>query len=167
MKMLTNCPLGKKETHACWECLFNGHRESNIAFNPQGKKCIHTDYKETMKIKPRKITHAFCAACGKSVKFCLDWDGVASPTRKGVIIYKELYAYCPHCDNQVYVPAVNDVNVYRRNKAYAAKVPELISIPIASGDMAKVIEKMMEVGPSVETEQAIENLKKLFAGRDK
>lgn len=35
--MPTNCPLGKKETHDCWECLFNGHRESNIAFNVQGK----------------------------------------------------------------------------------------------------------------------------------
>ena len=165
--MLTNCPLGRKETHACWDCLFNGHRESNIAFNILSKKCTHPDYKETVKVKPRKITHAFCAVCGKSVKFCLDWDGVASPTRKGVITYKELYAYCPYCDSQVYVPAVNDINVYRRNKAYAAKVPEQIAMPIASGDMAKVIENMMETRPSEETERGIEILKKLFAGGDK
>lgn len=160
--MLTNCPLGRKETHACWECLFNGHRESNIAFNPQGKKCIHPDYKETMKVKPHKVTHGFCNFCGKPVKFLLDWDGVASSTRKGVITYKELYAYCPHCDGPVYVPAVNDVNVYRRNKAYAAKVPEQIAMPIASGEVAKAIEKMMQIQPSEETERGIEILKEMF-----
>ena len=69
--MLTNCPLGNKETHACWECLFNGHRESNIVFNVQGKKCTHPDYKETMRVKPRKVETAFCVECGKNVKFYL------------------------------------------------------------------------------------------------
>lgn len=143
--MPKDCPMGKKEAHACLKCLFNGHRESNIALNPQGEKCIHPKFKKTMKVKPRKVTHAFCTICGKSVKFRLDWDGVASSTRKGIITYKELYAYCPHCNSQVYVPAVNDVNVYRRNKAYTEKVPEQIAMPIASDEVAKAIEKMMEM----------------------
>ena len=165
--MLTNCPLGNKETHACWECLFNGHRESNIAFNTQGKKCVHPDYKETMKVKPRKITRsAFCEHCGKKVEFYLDWMGCAWPTDKGIITYKELEARCPRCYHEIYVPAVNDVNVARREKAYAEKVPEKIAMSIASGEMAKTIEKMMQMQPSEETERGKEILKEMFEGKE-
>ena len=71
------------------------------------------------KVKPKKITQGFCEHCGKDVKFRLDWEGCVWPTRKGIIAYRELYAYCPHCYRPIYVPAVNDVNVYRREKAYA------------------------------------------------
>ena len=49
MEMLTNCPLGKKETHACWDCLFNGNRESNIVFNTTNKLCTHPDYEVKQK----------------------------------------------------------------------------------------------------------------------
>ena len=141
--MLTNCPLGKKETHACWECLYGIELTSDNR-DVSGYDCAHPDYKETYKVKPRKVTHGFCTVCGKSVKFRLGWDGVASPTRKGIITYKELYAYCPHCNNQIYVPAVNDVNVYHRNKAYAEKVPEE---PLKIGTQKDLI-KMCEQGYS-------------------
>jgi hypothetical protein len=162
MKMLTNCPLGKKDSHSCWWCLFGGINQSP----PTNKICTHPNYKETMKVKPRKVTHGFCVDCGTSVKFRLDWEGVASLTRKGVIHYKELFAYCPHCDNRVYVPAVNDVNVYRRNKAYEEKIPEQISMPIASGNVAKTIEKMMQMQPSEETERGKEILNEMFTDGD-
>ena len=117
--MLTNCPLGNKGTHDCWLCPFGTPRHDELG-EIESYFCCHGDYgkKKKYKVKPRKVTHTFCTICGKPVKFRLDWDGVASPTRKGIITYKELYAYCPHCDNQVYVPAVHDVNVYRREKAY-------------------------------------------------
>lgn len=65
--MLTDCPMGKKETHACQECLFNGHRESNIAFNTQGKKCTHPDYdKETNTPEPTDglLLGWICPKCG-------------------------------------------------------------------------------------------------------
>ena len=166
--MLTNCPLGKKETHDCWECLFNGRRESNIAFNTQDKKCTHPDYKETIKVKPQKIIRtAFCEHCGKYVNFRLCWEGAAAPTRKGIITYKELYAVCKECYREIYVPAVNDVNVYRREKAYAEKVPEQIVMPIASGEVAKAIEKMMQMQPSEETKRGKEILKEMFEGNEK
>ena len=118
------------------------------------------------KVKPKKITHGFCEYCGKNVRFRLYWEGVATPTRKGIITYKELHAVCKECDCEIYVPAVNDVNVYRREKAYAEKVPEQIAMPIASGEVAKAIEKMMQMKPSEETERGKEILKEMFEGRE-
>lgn len=80
---------------------------------------------KTYKVKPRKVTrNAFCGHCGKKVEFYLDWMGCAWLTDKGIVTYRELEARCPHCFHEIYVPAVNDVNVYRRNKAYAEQVPE-------------------------------------------
>ena len=158
-----NCPDYKKNSHACFGCPWGELGETTYV-------CKNTKYDndtKTYKVKPRKVTHGFCVVCDKSVKFRLDWDAVASPTRKGVIHYKELFAYCPHCDNRVYVPAVNDVNVYRRNKAYAEKVPEQIAMPIASGEVAKAIEKMMQMRSSEETERGKEILKEMFEGKEK
>ena len=112
------------------------------------------------KVKPKKIEIAFCEHCGKHVNFHLDWEGCVCPTNKGIVTYQELYAYCPHCYRQIYVPAVSDVNIYRREKAYAEKVPEPLIMPIASGEVAKAIEKMMQMKPSEETERGKEILKK-------
>ena len=120
-----------------------------------------------MKVKPKKITHGFCEYCGKNVKFRLYWEGVATPTRKGIITYKELNAVCKECDCEIYVPAVNDVNVYRRNKAYAEKIPEKIAMPIASGEIAKTIEKMLQMKPSEETERGKRILEEMFEERER
>jgi hypothetical protein len=118
------------------------------------------------KVKPRKITTAFCMYCRKHVNFRLDWEGCVWPTNKGIVAYKELYAYCPHCYRPVYVSAVNDVNVSRREKAYAEKVPEPVQIPIAAGELAKKIEEQLKMKPSEETEQGIEILKEMFEGKE-
>lgn len=165
--MLTNCPLGKKETHACYGCLF-----STAIHNDEGEIenyiCLHRDYKKKYKVKPRKVTHsAFCEHCGHKVQFYLDWMGCAWPTDKGIITYRELEARCLHCLHEIYVPAVHDVNIYRRNKAYAEKVPEHIAMPIASGEVAKAIETMLQMQPSEETERGKEILKEMFEGKEK
>ena len=54
---MNNCPLGKKDPDACWDCLFNGSRESNILFNHNAAPCVHPDYekKKSYKVKLRKI----------------------------------------------------------------------------------------------------------------
>ena len=119
-----------------------------------------------IKVTPRKVTHGFCQYCKEYVRFRLDWMGCAWPTDKGIVTYRELEAHCPHCYREIYVPAVNDVNVYRRNKAYAEKVPEQIALPIASGEAAKVIEKMLQMQPSEETERGKEILKEMFEGKE-
>ena len=99
------------------------------------------------KVKPKKITRsAFCEHCGKKVQFYLDWMGCAWPTDKGIVTYRELEAHCKHCYREIYVPAVHDINVRRRNKAYAEKVPEA---PIKIGtteDLIKMCERKMNNG---------------------
>lgn len=70
-----------------------------------------------MKVKPKKVTHTFCPSCGKYVKFIIDWEGVIQNTPKGIITYKELYAICSKCEREVYIPAINDINVRHRNNA--------------------------------------------------
>ena len=165
--MLTNCPLGRKETHACWLCPF-----STPIHNDEGEiekyMCLHIGYKKKYKVKPRKVTRsAFCEHCGKKVEFFLNWVGCARPTDKGIVTYRELEAHCPHCYREIYVPAVNDVNVARRNKAYAEKIPEQIAMPIASGEVAKAIERMLQMQPSEETERGKEILKEMFEGKEK
>lgn len=116
-----NCPDYKQNSHACFGCPWGELGETTYV-------CKNTKYDndtKTHKVKPRKVTRtAFCEYCGKKVQFYLDWMGCAWPTDKGIITYRELEAHCPHCDREIYVPAVNDVNISRRNKAYAEKVPE-------------------------------------------
>ena len=172
--MLTNCPLGKKEIPDCWKCeqfdrannyicKITGEKKGNPAF-AEGKL---TCSRRTFKVKPHKVTRtAFCEHCGKKVQFFLDWMGCAWRTDKGIVTYRELEAHCPHCYREIYVSAVNDVNVYRREKAYAEKIPEQIAMPIVSGEAAKAIEKMMQMRPSEETERGKEILKEMFEGKE-
>ena len=56
--MLTNCPLGKKETHACWGCFFSAPRHKPTG-EIESYFCCHKDYgkPKTYKVKPRKIKH--------------------------------------------------------------------------------------------------------------
>lgn len=166
-----NCPYYKDNSHACWSCAYSYHitEMQNGTYITVDYGCGNTEYDtKTYKVKPRKITRsAFCEHCGKKVQFYLDWMGCAWPTDKGIVTYRELEAHCPHCYREIYVPAVNDVNVYRRNKAYAKKVPEPLIMPIASGEVAKAIEKMMQMRPSEETERGKEILKEMFEGKEK
>ena len=115
-----------------------------------------------MKVTPRKVEYTFCPTCRKQVKFKIDWEGVAQMTSKGIITYKELYAFCPECGEEIYVPAVNDVNVHRRNKTYAEKVPESVQIPIAAGELAQRIEEQLKIKHSEEIERGKEILKEMF-----
>lgn len=114
-----NCPFRKMETHACWGCPHSTYEDNTYI-------CHNSRYdKKSYKVKPRKVKRtAFCEHCGKKVQFYLNWMGCVWPTDKGIVAYRELEAHCPHCYREIYVPAINDVNVARRNKAYAEKVPD-------------------------------------------
>lgn len=159
-----NCPDYRQNSHACFGCPWGELGETT--YNCKNSK--YDNDKKTYIVKPRKITHsAFCEHCGKKVQFYLDWMGCAWPTDKGIVTYRELEAHCPHCHREIYVPAVNDMNIYRRNKAYAEKVPKQLIMPIASGEVAKAIEKMMQIKPSEETERGKEILKEMFEGKEK
>lgn len=60
---------------------------------------------------------AYCINCGKDVEYKTDWEGVAQNTPKGIIKYKELYAFCSCCGHEIYIPEINDKNVENREKA--------------------------------------------------
>ena len=46
--MLTNCPLGNKETHACWECLYSVTKH-NFNGDVTGYDCGHPNYNNSPK----------------------------------------------------------------------------------------------------------------------
>ena len=121
-----------------------------------------------MKVKPKKVTYSFCLNCERDVKFKVDWMGVKESTPKGIITYKELYAICPHCGEEIYVSAVNDVNVVRREKAFAETVKTQIQpTPIVTGKKAKEIEKLIQKEFAEEDiERGKANLRALFQDKE-
>lgn len=165
--MLTNCPLNKQDSHSCWLCPFSTAIHDNEG-EIKEYMCLHSNYDKLNKnkVKPRKIETTFCDKCGKKVKFKVDWEGVAQVTQKGVITYRELYAICKECSNEVYVPAINDINVYRREKAFAQKKKDSIQIPIATGELAKRIEEQLKIKPSEDTKRGIEILNEMFKDKE-
>ena len=48
-----------------------------------------------------------------------------SPLQEVSFKFLETRAICRICGERVYVPAVNDKNIYERHKAYYAKLDEL------------------------------------------
>lgn len=92
---------------------------------------------KTHKVKLHKVTQGFCQHCKEYVSFHLDKIGCVCQTDKGVIIYVKLIARCPHCHREIYVPAVNDINIYRRNKT-----PE--SSPMMATIAGELAQKMVK-----------------------
>lgn len=83
--MLTNCPLGKKETHACWECLYGGMKDSNQILDPVDIKCIHPDYNKEINTPGSKTESTgglygwICPKCGAVMSpfqsYCIKCSG--------------------------------------------------------------------------------------------
>ena len=161
--MLTNCPLGNKETHACWECLYGIERMSDNR-DVSGYDCIHPDYGKTKakirKIKrgsmrgdywivkkdtTRKVKTAFCINCGKYVEYDVFEQGVAQNTPRGIVFYKELYAGCKKCGEEIYLPEINDKNADARLKAFEVlpKNPEPEITLNSTEEIVKWVEGIM------------------------
>ena len=118
---------------------------------------------KSYKVKPRKIETAFCLECGKKVKFKIEWKNRLVCRAYSAAEYKELYAICKECGNEVYVPAINDINVNHSEKAYAELFKTQIQpTPIVTGEAAKRIEKQLKTRSSKDVEKGIEILKKMF-----
>ena len=127
--------------------------------------CLHSKYGKLNKnkVKPRKIEPAFCLECSKKVKFKIEWKNRLVCRAYSAAEYKELYAICKECGNEVYVPAINDINVNHREKAYAELLKTQIQpTPIVTGEAAKRIEKQLKTRPFKDVEKGIEILKKMF-----
>ena len=67
-------------------------------------------------MKKRKT--AFCIACDEDVEYMMFTERVETVVRGAKIRYVEVAAKCPVCEEELYVPEVNDVNVQARENAY-------------------------------------------------
>ena len=67
----------------------------------------------------------YCTRCGVKVLYKLESSMEETSVHEVSFKFLETRARCRICGEQVYVPAVNDKNVYERHKAYYAKLDEL------------------------------------------
>lgn len=67
----------------------------------------------------------YCAKCGVKVPYKLESSMEETSVQEVSFKFLETRALCRICGERVYVPAVNDKNVYERHKAYYAKLDEL------------------------------------------
>ena len=51
---MNNCPLGKKETHACWGCIYEQEHREPISGLLDGYVCTHPDYNKEKPIGMKK-----------------------------------------------------------------------------------------------------------------
>lgn len=67
----------------------------------------------------------YCVRCGVKVPYKIESSMKETSVHEVFFKFLETRALCRICGEQVYVPAVNDKNVYERHKAYYAKLDEL------------------------------------------
>lgn len=70
------------------------------------------------------MTTAFCISCRHTVKYTVNERDVEVVSPKGLIKYKELYAICNECGEEIYVAELNDKNVERNKIAYKNLINE-------------------------------------------
>ena len=66
----------------------------------------------------KKRQTAFCIACDEDVEYTMFTERVETVVRGAKIRYVEVAAKCTVCEEELYVPEVNDVNVQARENAY-------------------------------------------------
>ena len=61
--MPINCPLGNKDSHSCWWCLFGSNNQST----PTNKICNHPDYDKpkSYKVKPKRVLRVWIITKGR------------------------------------------------------------------------------------------------------
>lgn len=60
----------------------------------------------------------FCIHCGRAVAYKVIFTPVTFNVGNTEVLYKEASAICMDCNNEIYVPEVNDKNVNARRIAY-------------------------------------------------
>lgn len=73
-----------------------------------------------MDIRPK----VFCVQCYDSEEYELESSIEVASVREVTFPFLETRARCKNCGQLVYVPAINDKNVYERHKAYYKALEE-------------------------------------------
>lgn len=76
---------------------------------------------------------AFCIDCGENVEYDIENIKVSLNVRGIAFSYWEKSAYCKKCSKEVYVAALNDMNVNARAKAYERELARRKSLESAYG----------------------------------
>ena len=82
-----------------------------------------------MQLRPK----TFCPKCYESVPYYLRQSEKKISVREVSFSYLEIEAVCKECHNPVYVPAINDKNVYERHKAYYEALSNICMEEIQNG----------------------------------
>lgn len=88
-----------------------------------------------MQLQPK----TFCASCYARVEYRLTTATVELSVRDVIFSYQEVQAFCKDCGAAVYVPAVNDKNVYERHKAYYEALTKLCEEKIQNGNLQEKV----------------------------
>ena len=68
---------------------------------------------------------AFCSKCYDREEYRTEVQDEVASVREVTFSFPETKAYCKACGTLVYIPAVNDINVYERHKAYYNRLKEI------------------------------------------
>lgn len=82
-----------------------------------------------MQLRPK----TFCAGCYESVPYRLESVTKEISVKEISFSYLEIQARCTECNSLVYVPAINDKNVYERHKAYYDALSKICMEEIQNG----------------------------------
>lgn len=63
--------------------------------------------------------NAFCTNCGCERAYTVHTEPTVVNVRGGDFRYMELRAFCVVCNNDVYVPEINDANARAREEAFS------------------------------------------------
>lgn len=74
-----------------------------------------------MELRPK----VFCTKCYDKEEYTIESSEEVASVREVTFTYLQTRARCKKCGELVYVPAVNDANVYERHKEYYNKLGEL------------------------------------------
>lgn len=74
-----------------------------------------------MELRPK----VFCCECYDKEEYNIEESEEVASVKEVAFTYFMSKARCKICGTEVYVPAVNDKNVYERHKAYYLKLKEL------------------------------------------
>lgn len=74
-----------------------------------------------MEIRPK----VFCCKCYEKTEYDIEVSEEVASVREVTFSYPKTRAKCKVCGTEVYVPAINDKNVYERHKAYYEALKEI------------------------------------------
>jgi RNase P subunit RPR2 len=108
--------IGDNSRPGCKNCMQCTNLEDAIQTYMDGK-CPKSDV-TSLDYAPKHIHSAFCSTCARPTTYSLHTRQDTFTVRGKSYGYEETYAKCKICEDEIYVPMVNDINAVARETAY-------------------------------------------------